>query len=91
MSEQVITSLLFVELLDKQQQLIVGGADFELTNTNYAERVVISLDSTASSPLSNNSFSLSLNKSINTAAQNLLGFGGNIPENITALPPPPIL
>jgi hypothetical protein len=74
MSEPMIISQLFVKLLDQEQELFVGGADFELSNTNYAERVVVSLDSTASNPISNNTFSLNLNRAVNTAAQNFFGF-----------------
>jgi hypothetical protein len=91
MSDQVITSELFVNLFDEQQEIYLGGADFELSNTNFAERVKFSLESTALSPQSKNTFSLNFDRAINTAAQNFLGFGGNIPENIQSLPPPPIL
>ncbi|MEA5618586.1 CTB family bacteriocin [Cronbergia sp. UHCC 0137] len=90
MSEQIIASELFFELVDEQLELLAGGADFELSNTNYAERVITSLESTASSFVGNNRFAVDVDKAINTAAQNLLGFGGAIPEIMT-LPPPPIL
>ncbi|HLP91357.1 MAG TPA: CTB family bacteriocin [Nostocaceae cyanobacterium] len=88
---QVITSILFVDLCEKQQEIFAGGADFELSNTNFAQRVKASLDSSASSPIGYNNFSFDWDQSVNTAAQNLLGVGGNIPENIPPLPPPPVL
>ncbi|XZF60837.1 MAG: CTB family bacteriocin [Gloeotrichia echinulata DVL01] len=91
MSDLIIASKLFVKLSEEQQELLGGGADYELNNTNFAERVKASIESRANGPLGDAAFSLDLDKSINTAAQDFLGFGGVIPENITALPPPPIL
>lgn len=91
MSDQIIASELLIKLSVREQELVCGGADFGLSNTNFAERVVFSLESTASTPLGSNAFSLSLDRAINTASQNFLGLGGSIPGNITALPPPPIL
>jgi hypothetical protein len=90
MSDQIIASELLAVLSDQQQELLVGSADFNLSNTNFAERVVFSLESTVSSPLDQDRFSLNLDKVISTAAQDFLGFGGAIPTNISALPPPSI-
>ncbi|MBD2385676.1 hypothetical protein H6G32_09710 [Cylindrospermum sp. FACHB-282] len=91
MSDQIIASELLVKLSVQEQELVSGGADFGLSNTNFAERVVFSLESTASTPLGSTTFSVGWDRSRNTAAQYLLGLGGTIPGNITALPPPPIL
>lgn len=91
MSDLMIVSMLFVNLLDEQQELLAGGADYELSNTNFAERLKGSIDSRASNPLNDGAFSLEMDRAINTAAQGLLGFGGVIPKNIKALPPPPML
>ena len=90
MSDEVIISQLFFEIFDEQQEFLIGGADYKLSNTNYAEKVVVSLDSTASSFVGNNKFSFGFDKSINTAAQDFLVFGGAVPENIPTLPPPPV-
>ncbi|AFZ27614.1 hypothetical protein Cylst_5613 [Cylindrospermum stagnale PCC 7417] len=91
MPDQIIASELFVELSVHEQELVSGGADFGLSSTNFAQKVVFSLESTASTPLGSNAYSLSWDQAINTAAQNLIGLGGSIPGKITALPPPPIL
>jgi hypothetical protein len=91
MSDQIMASELFVKLSGEEQELVSGGADFGLSNTNFAERAVFSLESAATTPLGSSTFSVGLDRAINTAAQYLLGLGGTIPENIAALPAPPIL
>lgn len=91
MSEQIIISELFVALSDEQQELLAGSADFEMSKTNYAERLKAFLESNISSPQGNNAFATGLDRAINTAAQNLSGFGGAIPSNLTALSPLPVL
>jgi hypothetical protein len=91
MSKQIIISELFVALSDEQQEFMAGSADFEMSNSNYAERLKAFLESNASSPLGNNTFAAGLDRAINTAAQNIAGFGGAIPQYLTTLPPPPIL
>jgi hypothetical protein len=83
----MIASKLLVNISIQEQELFCGGADFDLSNTYFAEKTKFSLESTASNPLSNTAFTLNLDRTMKTAAQNLLGLGTTIPENITALFP----
>ncbi len=39
MSNQTIVSELFVSLSNHQQEVVAGGADFELSGSNYANRL----------------------------------------------------
>ncbi len=40
MSHQNIASELLVTLSNQQQEIVAGGADFELSGSNYANRLV---------------------------------------------------
>lgn len=91
MSHQIIASKLFVELSDEQQQLLAGGADFELSNSNFANRQSNLRGTTSSSPQGSNANSTATNNTVNTAAQDFLGLGGVIPTNVRALGQAPSL
>ncbi len=74
MSRQILSLNWFTDLSNQQQELLVGGADFELSGSNFANRLVSLRGSTSSA---NGSFanSVGLSSAINTAAQDLLGLG----------------
>ncbi|AFZ27617.1 hypothetical protein Cylst_5616 [Cylindrospermum stagnale PCC 7417] len=91
MSNPINASELFVALSDEQQQLLTGGADFELSNSNFANRINALRGSTASGPGGSFANSAATSNITNTAAQDFLGLGGLIPTDIGALPPPPTL
>ncbi|MEA5618589.1 CTB family bacteriocin [Cronbergia sp. UHCC 0137] len=68
-----IGSKLVVDLSDKQQEFIIGGADFELSSSNFANRFVILQGLTFSGPSGSFANSSAQTSAINTAAQDLLG------------------
>ncbi|TAE58619.1 MAG: hypothetical protein EAZ87_12795 [Nostocales cyanobacterium] len=90
MSNQ-INSALFVTLSDHQQELIAGGADFELAGSNFANRVVNLQGTTVSGPNGSTGNSVGTSAAVNTAAQDLLGLGATAIPDIGALGPAPIL
>jgi hypothetical protein len=75
MSHQIITSELLVALSAQQQELLLGGADFELSGSNYANRLVNLIGTTASGPLGSTGNSIGTTSAVNTASQDLLGLG----------------
>ncbi|MBD2385681.1 CTB family bacteriocin [Cylindrospermum sp. FACHB-282] len=91
MSNQIIQSELFVTLSNEQQQVLAGGADFELSNSNFANRQVTLQGSTASGPGGSTGNSSAINNATNTAAQDFLGLGGTIPADVGALGAAPVL
>ncbi|AFZ27619.1 hypothetical protein Cylst_5618 [Cylindrospermum stagnale PCC 7417] len=91
MSNLIISSELFVVLSDEQQELLAGGADFELSNSNFANRLANLQGATASGPGGSTGNSSAINNATNTAAQDFLGLGGTIPTGIGALAPAPEL
>ncbi|TAF04094.1 MAG: hypothetical protein EAZ77_16200 [Nostocales cyanobacterium] len=86
-----IVSNLFVDLSEQQQEIIAGGADFELSGSNFANRLVVLQGSVSSGP--NGSFANSSGQSseVNTAAQDLLGLGAPCMPNFPALGSAPVL
>ncbi|MBD2385682.1 CTB family bacteriocin [Cylindrospermum sp. FACHB-282] len=91
MSNQMIVSKLFVVLSDEQQELLTGGADFELSNSNFANRLATLQGTTASGPGGSTGNSSAINNATNTAAQDFLGLGGTIPLGIGGLGAAPVL
>jgi hypothetical protein len=91
MSYLAITSQLAVELSIKQQELIIGGADFELSGSNFANRIVTLRGSTFSGPNGSFASSSGLSSLTNTAAQDLLGLGVPRIPRLPALGTAPIL
>ncbi|MEH2309354.1 CTB family bacteriocin [Nostoc sp.] len=85
MSHQIVASELLNELSDEQQQILVGGADFELSGSNYGNRRNGLLGKTNSGPQGSSSVSVGTSNAINTAAQDFLGLGGTIPTSVGAL------
>ncbi|WP_413171312.1 CTB family bacteriocin [Anabaena azotica] len=91
MSYYTIISNLFADLSEQQQEIIAGGADFELAGSNFANRLVVLQGSVSSGP--NGSFANSSGQSsqVNTAAQDFLGLGAPSIPNIPALGSAPVL
>ncbi len=81
MTRQINNPELFVEISEAQQEAIAGGADFELSNTNFAQRLAFLGGQTASGPWGSSSNSVGGVLQINTAAQDFLALGtNNIPS-----------
>ncbi|HLP91361.1 MAG TPA: CTB family bacteriocin [Nostocaceae cyanobacterium] len=92
MSTQIMTSDLFVALSDEQQEVLTGGADFELAGSNYANRLASLQGFTSSGPNGSVGNSSGTTAAVNTAAQDLLGLGvPAIPPGIGALGAAPLL
>lgn len=91
MSHLIMAVELFVELSDEQQELLVGSADSEVSNSNFTQNLVNQLGATTSGPLGNTSNSTLQKNYINNSAQALLGSGIPIPTGIGALRPAPML
>ncbi|MEH2154660.1 CTB family bacteriocin [Nostoc sp.] len=85
MSHQIMTSELLNELSNEQQQILVGGADFELSGSNFGNRWIGLVGRTTSGPQGSTSSSRGINNAINTAAQDFLGLGSAIPTGVGAL------
>jgi hypothetical protein len=92
MSHQITASELFVELCVQQQESITGGADFELSGSNYANRIVSLQGFTTSGPNGSTANSVGQTSAVNTASQDLLGLGvATLPTGLGALGPAPTL
>ncbi|MBK1988095.1 CTB family bacteriocin [Sphaerospermopsis aphanizomenoides BCCUSP55] len=85
MLNQINNSDLFVALSDEQQELVTGGADFELAGSNYANKLSALRGAATSGPQGSTAVSVGASNAINTAAQDFLGLGGLIPPNVTPL------
>jgi hypothetical protein len=90
MSHEIMPSELLIALADEQQQLLSGGADFELSNSNFANRLSTVQGRTASGPGGSTGNSSAISNATNTAAQDFLGLGGDIPTGINPLSAPNI-
>jgi hypothetical protein len=88
---QTIVSELFVPLSNHQQELVAGGADFELSGSNYANRLANLQGITASGPGGSTGNSIGTTSAVNTAAQDLLGLAVPTVPTIGALGASPIL
>jgi hypothetical protein len=91
MTSQIIASELFVALSDEQQELVAGGADFELSGSNYANRLANLQGITASGPAGSTGNSIGTTSAVNTAAQDLLGLGTPSVPTFGALGAAPVL
>jgi hypothetical protein len=91
MSCQIISSELFVALSDQQQELVAGGADFELAGSNFANRLASLRGFTTSGPNGSTANSIGTVATVNTAAQDLLALGAPSVPEIGALGPAPVL
>jgi hypothetical protein len=91
MSQEIISSELFVVLSDQQQEFVTGGADFELAGSNFANRLANLQGTTASGPNGSTGNSIGTSSAVNTAAQDFLGLGAPIIPEVAALGAAPVL
>lgn len=87
MSDPIVTSDLFLNLSNKEQELLTGGANFSLNGSNFANQGAVLMGSSTSGPLGSTANSGGNSNITITAAQDFLGLGGGLPLNITALGP----
>ena len=87
MSNQIGASEFFVSLSDGQQELLTGGSDFELSGSNFANRLANLQGTTTSGPAGSLGNSTALKNATTTASQDYLGLGGVLPTGIGALGP----
>lgn len=90
MTEHIVSELC-VALSDEQQELVAGGADFELAGSNFANRIANLQGTVSSGPNGSNANSTGELTAINTAAQDLLGFGADQIPEVEALGAAPVL
>jgi hypothetical protein len=91
MSHQIFASELLITLSDEQQELLAGGADFELAGSNFARRQANLQGTTNAGPDGSNANSTGDVTAINTAAQDLLGLGADSVPSVDALGAAPVL
>ncbi|MBE9199968.1 MULTISPECIES: CTB family bacteriocin [unclassified Nodularia (in: cyanobacteria)] len=90
MTEHIVSEFC-VALSDEQQELVAGGVDFELAGSNFANRLA-NLQGTANSgPDGSTANSTGQLTAVNTAAQDLLGFGAEEIPEVDALGGAPVL
>jgi hypothetical protein len=86
-SNQINTSDLLVALSDQQQEIVTGGADFELAASNYANKGSLLMGSSVSGPQGSSATSAGKANTILTAGQDFLGLGADLPSGVAALGP----
>lgn len=91
MSHQIFVSELLIELSDQQQELVAGGADFELAGSNFAKRLSHLQGLSLSGPSGSTSHSVGATGAVNTAAQDFLTLGAPSAPTVAALGAAPIL
>ena len=91
MSHQIFASELFVTLSDDQQELLTGGADFELAGSNFSQRRANLQGTSNAGPDGSNANSTGDVTAINTAAQDFLALGADELPEIEALGSAPVL
>lgn len=91
MSHEIFASELFVTLSDDQQELLAGGADFELAGSNFGQKRANLQGTSNAGPNGSAANSTGDVTAINTAAQDLLGFGADEIPSIDALGAAPVL
>jgi hypothetical protein len=84
---QINASDLFVALSDQQQELLTGGADFELAASNFANKTSLLMGSSVSGPQGSSASSAGKSNTILTAGQDFLGLGAELPAGVGALGP----
>jgi len=87
MSNPLAASPVLLVLSDEQQQLLVGGSDFELSGSNFANRLAALRGTTASGPNGSFANSAASKNATVTAAQDFLGLSAALPAGIGALGP----
>jgi len=84
---QINASDLIVALSDQQQEIVTGGADFELAASNYANKGSLLMGSSVSGPQGSSATSAGKSNTILTAGQDFLGLGAELPAGVGALGP----
>ncbi len=87
MLNQINTSDLLVALSDQQQEIVTGGADFELAASNYANKGSVLMGTSVSGPQGSSATSAGRANTILTAGQDFLGLGADLPAGVGALGP----
>ena len=87
MLNQINASDLIVALSDQQQEIVTGGADFELAASNYANKGSLLMGSSVSGPQGSSAYSAGKSNTILTAGQDFLGLGADLPAGVGALGP----
>ncbi|ALB39585.1 MULTISPECIES: CTB family bacteriocin [unclassified Anabaena] len=87
MLNQMDASDLIVALSDQQQEIVTGGADFELAASNYANKGSLLMGSSVSGPQGSSATSAGKSNTILTAGQDFLGLGAELPAGVGALGP----
>ena len=87
MLNQINASDLFVALSDQQQEVLTGGADFELAASNFANKTSLLMGSSVSGPQGSSASSAGKSNTILTAGQDFLGLGTELPAGVGALGP----
>lgn len=87
MLNQMDASDLIVALSDQQQEIVTGGADFELAASNYANKGSALLGTSISGPQGSSATSAGKANTILTAGQDFLGLGAEPPSSVGALGP----
>jgi hypothetical protein len=72
-------------LSDEQQEIVTGGADFELAASNYGNKGSALMGTSTSGPQGSTATSAGRANTILTAAQDFLGLGGDIPLGVGPL------
>ncbi|HYW18302.1 MAG TPA: CTB family bacteriocin [Nodularia sp. (in: cyanobacteria)] len=90
MTEHILSELC-VALSDAQQELVAGGADFELAGSNFANRIANLAGTATSGPGGSTANSTGQLTAINTAAQDLLGLGAAQVPTVEGLGAAPVL
>ena len=87
MLNQINASDLLVALSDQQQEIVTGGADFELAASNYANKGSLLMGTSVSGPQGSSATSAGKANTILTAGQDFLGLGAEPPSTVGALGP----
>lgn len=90
MTEHILSEFC-VALSDEQQELVAGGVDFELAGSNFANRLANLQGTATSGPDGSTANSTGQLTAVNTAAQDLLGFGAEEIPDVEALGGAPVL
>jgi hypothetical protein len=88
MANEIVTWDLMEDISPEKQELLTGGSDFELSGSNFANRGINLQGTTASGPAGSVGNSSALKNATVTAAQDYLGLGGSLPQNVAALGSP---
>lgn len=76
MLNQSIIPQWFIELTDKQQQQLIGGADSQQNSNNFAQRLAVTKTTNTAGPQGNITNTNTQLSDINSGTQSILSFGG---------------